>query len=452
MVKVQNTNLTSGSILKQLFRLALPIIGTSFVQTAYNLIDMFWIGFLGANAVAGVGIAGFFVWLSNGITLLSRTGTEIRVAQHSGANEDEEAKRYAKAGIVSVIVIALIYGIFVYGFNSPLVNFFQTNDLVVDRMSKDYLKVVSFGFLFAFFNQVMTGICNGRGNSSYPFRLNAFGLLINIILDPLMIFGIGPFPEMGVIGAALATVIAQGCISLLFVYQMKCRHLIFPDFQITKDIHFSYIKKILRLGLPTALQSILFTLISIVIARIIAKFGPLPIAAQKVGSQIESITWMTASGFSVAISAFVGQNFGAKAHQRVERGFVSAIKLATVLGIANSLLLYFGARFLFTAFIREVEVLPFGVDYLKILAFSQLFMFLEITMAGVFNGLGHTHPPAIVSIALNLVRIPLSIYLSEYTDLGINGIWWAITLSSIAKGIISFIWLLRDIKSTLYSE
>ncbi|MBN2221532.1 MAG: MATE family efflux transporter, partial [Vallitaleaceae bacterium] len=181
MEKTKNINLTSGSILKQLFLLAVPIIGTSFVQTAYNLIDMFWIGFLGANAVAAVGIAGFFVWLSNGITLLSRTGTEIRVAQYTGAGEDEEAKRYAKAGLFSVIAIALVFTLLVYGLRDPLVSFFRTKDNYVDQMSKDYLKVVSLGFVFAFFNQVMTGVFNGRGNSSFPFRLNTFGLVINIL-------------------------------------------------------------------------------------------------------------------------------------------------------------------------------------------------------------------------------------------------------------------------------
>ena len=449
MSNERNTSLTSGDIIKQLITLALPIIGTSFVQTAYNLIDMFWIGFLGSNAVAAVGIAGFYVWFSNGLVLLSRTGTEIRVAQTTGATLDEKAKRYARAGLASVLGIAIIYTVIIQLFRYNLIDFFGTEDPIVDGMSREYLQVVSIGFIFAFFNQVMTGIFNGRGDSRLPFILNTIGLGINILLDPLLIFGLGPIGGMGVIGAALATVIAQGCITIIFIYQVKIKHRLFHQFRIFNTLKGSHVMEIFKLGLPAAAQSVLFTITAMVIARIVAVYGPLPIAAQKVGSQIESITWMTATGFSVAISAFVGQNYGAQAYDRVRRGFSSGLKIAVGFGLFNSLLLFFGARLLFMIFIREADVIPYGVDYLKILALSQLFMYLEITMTGVFNGMGHTQPPAVISITLNVLRIPMALYLSMYTTLGINGIWWAITISSIIKGIINYIWLRYDMKRTL---
>ena len=200
------------------------------------------------------------------------------------------------------------------------------------------------------------------------------------------------------------------------------------------------IRLIIKMGLPPAIQSGLFTLISIVIARIIANYGPLPIAVQKVGSQIESVTWMTASGFAIALGAFVGQNYGAKQYHRVIEGYRTAMRVSFALGIFNTLLLFFGAKWLFMIFIREPEAVALGVDYLRILGLSQLFMCIEITSSGAFNGIGKTEPAAITSIVFNILRIPMALYFSQMTFLGLNGIWWSITISSVFKGVIVYIW------------
>ena len=176
-----------------------------------------------------------------------------------------------------------------------------------------------------------------------------------------------------------------------------------------------------------------------VIARIIAQWGPTAIAVQKVGSQIESISWMTAGGFQTAMGAFVGQNFGAKKWERVKRGYIVGMVIVSIIGILATLLLVFGARPLFTIFIQEEEAIRLGIDYLIILGYSQFFMCIEITTAGAFHGLGKTVPPSIVSISLNLLRIPVALILSA-TSLGLNGIWWAISISSMFKGLIITTW------------
>ena len=440
MNKGLKNDLTRGPILAGLVKMALPIMGTSFIQMAYNLTDMFWIGFLGSNAVAAVGIAGFFIWLSQAFIFMGKTGTEIKVAQATGAGEEQQAEDFARTGIHITAVIAILYSIVIIILRHPLIEFFNTQNESVNLMSIEYLVVVSIGMIFPFCNQVFTGIFNGRGDSKTPFKINAIGLVINMILDPLLINGYGPFPEMSVIGAAVATVFAQAVVFGVFFYTIRFKHSLYKHFTIIKKPHMDQIRLIIKMGLPPAIQSGLFTLISIVIARIIANYGPLPIAVQKVGSQIESVTWMTASGFAIALGAFVGQNYGAKQYHRVIEGYRTAMRVSFALGIFNTLLLFFGAKWLFMIFIREPEAVALGVDYLRILGLSQLFMCIEITSSGAFNGIGKTEPAAITSIVFNILRIPMALYFSQMTFLGLNGIWWSITISSVFKGVIVYIW------------
>lgn len=207
----------------------------------------------------------------------------------------------------------------------------------------------------------------------------------------------------------------------------------------------------MTLGLPVALKNGLFAAIAMVIARIIAQWGPIPIAVQQVGSQIEAISWMTAGGFQTAMSTFVGQNYGAKKWQRVQKGYAVGMTIMFVFGLAASLLLIFAARPLFAIFITEAETLRAGIIYLRILGLSQLFMCLEATTAGAFNGLGNTVPPSVVSILFNGLRIPAALLLSA-TALGLNGVWWTISISSVFKGTVLPLWYLWHSKQLAAKE
>jgi len=213
-----------------------------------------------------------------------------------------------------------------------------------------------------------------------------------------------------------------------------------------------YIKKIFKLGTPVAVQNGLFCIFAMFIARIIASFGEIPIAVQKVGSQIEALSWMTAGGFSTAVSAFVGQNYGAKKWDRIYKGYFTSLSAVIVLGVFTSLLLILGAKPLFSIFIPDPKVIPYGVDYLRILGYSQLFMCIEICTAGAFNGMGKTMPPSINGVILTGARVPAAIILSKPNLLGLNGVWWSISISSILKGIVLLIWFITLLKTKKTSK
>ena len=227
----------------------------------------------------------------------------------------------------------------------------------------------------------------------------------------------------------------------MFLYFAVRDEILFSKINIREKPDPQCIASIVHVGLPTSVQSMIFTGISMIIARLIAGYGDAAVAVQKVGSQIESISWMTADGFAAAVNSFIAQNHGAGNRARIRRGYICAMGVVFVWGIICTLLLILCPAPIFRIFITETEVLPLGIDYLMILGVSQLFMSVEITTAGAFSGYGRTIPPSVISIVFTALRIPMALFLCE-TPLALNGIWWSITVSSMLKGSVLLLWFL----------
>ncbi len=448
---MQKVDLLHGRILPSLAKLAFPIMATQLIQMAYNLTDMIWIGRVGSGAVAAVGASGMYLWLANGLATIPRLGGQVKVAHALGSEEMEKAAAYAAAAFHLGAVLAGACTAVYLIFYKPLTAFFRLNDPAVVRDAQAYLLVVALGLFFSFFNQIFTGLFTCMGAGTVTFRSNAVGLAANIVLDPLFIFGLGPVPALGVTGAALATVLAQGVVFLLFLLAARRESVLFPHLQLRRRRSRADYADILRIGLPVSVQSLFFSSLSMIIARLIAGWGDAAVAVQKVGSQIESISWMAADGFASAVNAFVAQNYGAKQPSRIRRGAAGAVVLMAGWGILTGALLIVFPQALFRIFIQEEAVLPMGVDYLRILGYSQLFMCMEITCTGAFQGLGKPMVPTVVSVILNTARIPMALALSA-TALSLNGVWWAITLSSILKGLIIPVWFLVVLRQYLHQQ
>ncbi|WP_300379540.1 MATE family efflux transporter [Clostridium sp.] len=431
----KSVDLVKGNIFSSLLKLSLPILGTSFIQMTYNMTDMMWVGRIGSGAVAAVGTAGFFTWFGSSLVYISKIGAEIGVSQAIGKGEEEEKKKFIYNSLLITIVMALIYSVAVIILKDNLIGFFNLGDKNIINMSKDYLVIVTLGMIFTFLNPLFTGIFNASGSSKDPFLINAIGLVFNMIFDPVLIFGFGGFPALGVKGAAIATVGAQMVVTILFIISF-IRNGYSLSFKNKRYVEKSYIYKICKYGLPTALQNCLFSFFAMLIGRVISEWGSTYIAIQKVGAQIEAISWMTAEGFSAALTAFIGQNFGANKWDRILKGYKATMIMALIIGfLASIAFIFFGDR-IFALFIPEAEAIKQGAIYLKILGYSQLFMCAEITTTGAFLGLGNTITPSWVGILFTGLRVPLAILLSKKEILGIEGVWWSISGTSIVKGIL----------------
>ena len=436
-MSVTHTDLTRGPIFSQLIKLSIPIMATSFMQMAYNLTDMIWIGRVGSGAVAAVGTAGFLVWFGNSLLFSTKIGAEVNVSQSLGHRDLEAAAGYGRSSFRLAFLLSAVYGLFLVAGAKALIGFFALgvdNGYDVTAAGIQYLRIIGAGSVFMFANPTMTGIYNGLGNSRLPFQVNAVGLVINMVMDPVLIFGLGPFPAMGVRGAAIATILSQMTVFLLFLSSFSKNKVIALN-ELFKRARGRRMANVLKIGLPPALQNMLFAFFAMVIAKILSTWGPVPIAVQKVGSQIEALSWLTAGGIATSLGAFVGQNYGAKDLHRIKQGYKTAMGIMGVVGLAATGLLVFAGEPIFRVFINEPHVIPEGVLYLKILGYSQLFMAIEITTAGAFNGMGKTLPPALTSVIFTGLRIPASLLLTG-TSLGVAGVWWSVSGSSIIKGTL----------------
>ena len=428
-------NLTEGSIRKQLFNLAIPIMGTSFVQMAYSLTDMAWVGRIGSEAVAAIGAVGILTWMLQSFSLLNKVGAEVTVGQSIGSGNQQEAKAYAAHNLTLALIFSLMWGVIFFSLATPIVSLYKLSP-EISAKAVEYLRIVSTAFPFVFLASAFTGVHNSAGLSKIPFYISGAGLALNMLLDPLFILLFG----WGTAGAAYATWLSQCMVILLFVYQLKARNKLWDDFHFFVPLKWKYTLKVVRIGIPVALLNSFFAVINMLMGRTASTYGGhYGLVALTTGGQIEAIAWNTSQGFSTALSAFTAQNYAARKRNRVEAAYRTTLMMTSIFGVFCTFLYVFYGNEIFSIVVPEREAYMAGGLFLRIDGYSMMFLMLEITMQGLFYGIGRTVPPAVTSIVFNTLRLPLAMLLGAI-GLGIEGVWWAICISSILKGIVSFIW------------
>lgn len=426
---MKKIDLTKGNIIKVISGLAIPLMTSSLLQFTYNLVDMLWVGGLGSDAVASIGSSSFFVGLGYSISSLVVIGAGIKVSHSIGRGDEIEAKSYINAASILNGIIGIIYGILLILFGKSFIGFLEIGNELVEKNAYLYLAMSAPILFFSSFNFLYTRIFGSYGNNKSALKISAIGVIINIVLDPIFIY----LFNLGVIGAALATLIAN--IVIFSMFHITSKGILKIDF--IGRIDYKKVWDIARLGFPMSCQRVLFTLVNIILAKIIAKFGSDAIAAQKIGLQIESVTYMVVGGLNGATASFVGQNYGAKKNDRIKKGYHAALGIGVIYSFFTAIIFLFFPREIVELFIREENTIIIAAGYLQIIAFSQIFSAIEMVSNGMFTGVGKPKIPAIISTTFTVLRIPMAILLIRI--IGLNGIWWSIAISSILKGITSYL-------------
>lgn len=426
---MDKVDLTKGNVLKVLVTLALPIMGSSLLQFTYNLVDMLWVGGLGSNAVASIGSSSFFIGLGYSINAFVVIGTGIKVAHSIGRKDNKAVDEYISSGVILNAIVGGIYSLILIFFGRHFIEFLNIKNPIVEREAYIYLAINAPILFFSFFNTLFIRIFNSFGINKSALNISAIGVIINLILDPIMIYVL----KLGVTGAALGTLVANTVMFILFIK----KSLNLYNFDFKSGLNYINLKEITILGLPMSLQRVLFTVVNILLARIVGSFGTDAIAAQKIGLQIESVVYMVVGGLNGAIAGFVGQNFGAKKFDRINKGYNTAIGIGIIYALFVSLIFIFAPEVLVKLFIRDSDTIIIASDYVEIIGYSQIFATIEMISNGVFTGFGVPKIPALISIIFTILRIPLALILTKFY--GVNGIWLGISISSILKGIVAYL-------------
>jgi len=429
---MKQTDLTTGPVRNVILALALPLVGSSLLQFTYSLADMFFVGALGSDAVASIGAASFYILLGQSIQAIIVVGAGIKVATAVGKKDEALAVRQVRAAMFANLVFGLFYLVVLLLAGRYLIGFLNMNSENVELLAYRYLSVSAPMLLFSFYNLLYARLFSSYGNTTAALRINASGVIINMILSPLLIYPLG----FGVVGAGLATLIAQ--LVMFFAFYRRGLVLFKTAFPV-KPLRSDF-REMFRLGFPMAAQRVLFTAVGILLGRMIGSYGTDAIAAQRIGLQIESVAYMMIGGLNGAIASFTGQNVGAGKQERVHAGYRAAVRFGVLYTSLVTLMFLMMPHQLIGLFVDDAGTIEIGVNYLRIIGFSLVFASLEMVGNGYFSGVGLPKIPAAISIIFTVGRLPLALLLEPY--LGIDAIWWSIALTSIIKGLTSA-WMVR---------
>lgn len=433
-----------GNLLKIILVLGWPLALSSVIQTFYNLIDAYWLGKLGRVQLAAPFISFQLIFFIISFAMgMSMAGTSL-VAQYTGAKESKKARQVAGHLLLFLLILVFFLSILGYVFSKPLLNVLKTpKDAFAPTLT--YFRTMLLGLVTAVPFFIYQGVLNGYGDTISPLKVQAITVGINLILDPLFIFGWVGFPALGVQGAAIATIISRAIASVIGLYELfngvrgikltlKCLK---PDIEIYK--------KIIKVGLPASLGMAGSSIGFIIIQGVINTLGSAVVAAAGIGFRMVHLFMLPALGISSAITTIVGQTLGANKVNRAKASIILGLKIIIGFLIPAMLLIAFYGKYIMIFFIpHDPLVQEIGRKMFYIVAPSVIFFAIFRIFAGAFQGSGHTMPVMITSLLrIWIVRLPLVWLLSIYLGWGHYGIWWGMLFSNIFTATLIFILYLK---------
>jgi len=428
--------LTVGPLRPVILRLAAPAVAMMACHFCFNLIDSIWVGrLIGPAALAAVSTAGFYVWVLLSLGEMVEVGLIAVAARRHGEGDPERAAR-AAAGAVGY---ALIAGTAVSLIGLAITDWLfrmMTVPPEVARLGHAYLSTWLLGgpLVFGFF--AVEATFRASGDTRTPFFILAASVLLSIGLDPLLIAGVGPFPRLGVEGAATASVMVRGggfLIGLALAVRRGLIRVSAPDWRV--------IPTIVRVGAPLSLAGVLLSVIYMWLTRFTSRFGTPALAALGVGHKVEGLGFIAISGFALSASALVGQNLGAGREDRARQAVRLTVGYCLTATAVTAAAFLTVPRLLVGLFTSDPGVIADGALYLRVIAFAQIGQTFELILEGALAGAGYTFWPQVTSTTLTALRIPLSAWWSQ--GLGLLGIWLALSLTAIARGVAMTIFWVR---------
>jgi putative MATE family efflux protein len=433
-------DLTKGSISGNLFSLAWPMTISSAVMMIGPTIDMIWIGKLGEDAIAGVGVSALVVMLVNSLIMGLFTGLRALVARFVGAGDEKSANRVAQQAFVVGIFLSLIVAAIGIFLAKPILTLLGVDERVVAE-GATYMRINLIGIFTMSFGMIAQNIMQASGDAQTPMKISLGTRIFHIALCPFLIFGWSIFPRLGVSGAALTDVIAQGiggAIGLWVVFSGRTRlHPTLKSFSFDRNI----IWRMVKIGIPSSLGGIHMNIGSVVFMWFIAPFGTLAVAGHTLISRVDSFVIMPALGLGSAAGILAAQNLGAGQPERSAKTAWTAIGWFTAIMFIFSVVLFIFAEPVVRIFNSEPDLVNMAALFLKIQLVSYMLNGLMIVMMSVMNNVGDTLIAMLIDIVTMWgIRVPLAYFLPRITTLGVYGVRWALVADTVSSAIVFIIY------------
>lgn len=436
----KHRDLTEGSIIKNIFALALPAMASNVFQTVLGLVDMVFVSRLGTSSIAAVGASGSVMFLIMTIAISISIGTIALIARFVGAGDSDYAGQVAIQALIFGTIISSFLAFVGFFAARPLLTFLVSEAEVID-LGQQYLSIMFLGIATMFLSFLANGIMQGSGDTFTPMVINGIAVGCNIIFDPLLIFGISFLPRMGVRGAALATVMARGigfAISLFILVKGYSR----LKLQLSRfRIDFRIIWRIIKIALPSAIEMLTRSSAYFIFMKIVAIYGTVTVAAYVVGGRLDSLVWMPGFALATASSTLVGQNLGAGKPERAEHSAWTTVGIYAAIMIFFGIIFYILAPTLIGFFDRSQEVIRVGTNYFRITVFGYLFLAAAIVLSRSLNGAGDTISPMLTTFVSSLgAQTMTALLFLKYTDFASDGLWFAMVISMVVHATIISSW------------
>ena len=422
----ESAHLVADPLPRTIARIALPAVASSLLMTMFFSVDTYWIGTrVGSIGLAAASTAVFWIWLIVSLAEMVNVGLTAVAARRYGEGRSAEAARIAG----DALLLSLALGVAVALIGLPLLPHLfaiMRTPPAVSALGVRYLGTYLFGapLIFGFF--AIDAAFRAAGDTRTPFLLLSASVGVTLVLDPVLIVGWGPIPALGVAGAAIATISTRAvafALGLTIVGRRGVLKFGRPDWRTMRQV--------VRIGLPTAVTGVVFSLIYVIVTRTATQFGTPALAALGIGHRVESWLFMIAVGFGAATAAIVGQNLGAGRSDRAARAGWLSVAFCSCFGVVACVVELLVPERFAAIFSHDPAVIAEAARYLRIAAFSQLGICAEIVLEGALGGAGHTLAPMLTSTSITALRIPLAAWAaSRY---GSAGLWWTISLTAIAR-------------------
>lgn len=435
---------TEGPIGPALVRFAIPVMLGNLLQTGYQLTDAFWVGRLGAAAVAAVSLnmPVMFLVIAAGAGLGIAGATLC--ARYAGAGDQAMVNHVAAQTMMMVAVISLVFAAGGYVVAPHLLRWFGVApDVYANALS--FMRVSFAGVIFVFLYAMFQALMRGIGQMRAPLIILVCMVVLNFVLDPLFIYGAGPLPPMGVVGAALATLLTQGLAALTGIVllfrgrsgiSLSWRNL-WPDL--------SYIKRAFLLGLPGSIELSARGLGPMATSFLVAGFGTQTLAAYGVGANVLQFITVPAMALSMSVSTLVGQNLGAGHVARAERATVIGIQIGLALLTLVGICVFIFAPAVAAFFVpSDAGVIAEAAHFIRIMCLSWGGIGVQLCIVSAFRASGNMIPAMLIALVSQCVfQLPLAYVLAKMTPLHTDGIWWSFPIANIATAIVAALWFAR---------
>ena len=442
-VRGSQQDFTEGSIGRAIFLLSVPMVLEMTMESLFGIVNVYWVAHLGRNQAAAVGITEALLTIVFTVALGLSMGTTAMVARRIGEKDPEGAARVAEQSILLGILISIPIGLAGVIFSRRL--FLMMNaESGVSTVGGGYMAIIFGANVVIMLLFLINAIFRGAGDAAIAMRALWFGNAINLILDPCLIFGLGPFPELGVTGSAIASTIGRTCAVIYQFRRLFGGHSRVPVRWGQMAPDFELMKKLIRISLGGMFQFLVATSAWMLLMSIVGKFGSAAQAGYTVAIRIIIVTILPSWGMSNAAATLVGQNLGAQKPERAEKsvwlaGHSNAIFLT---GVAIFFVLF--AEFLIRIFTNDVTVIPFGVNALRYISYGYLFYGYGVVMAAAFNGAGDTYTPTVMNlVCFWLLQIPMAYAFSMWTGMGASGVFLAVTIAESILAVIAILMFRR---------